>query len=94
MARTAAGLELLDAARAAGSVEATPLAMSEIIKMQPHQARRKRQVISRLPAMAVAGRPFPTYRGLHIAAAAARESPAAQVRSFAGLLRRFIQGRA
>ena len=94
MARTAAGLELLDAARAAGSVEATPLAMSEIIKMQPHQARRKRQVISRLAAMAVAGRPFPTYRGLHIAAAAARESPAAQVRSFAGLLRRFIQGRA
>ena len=94
MARTAAGLALLDAARAAGSIETTPLPITEIIKMQPHQARRKRQVLSRLAAMAVAARPAPRYRGLQLWAAAARENPVAQARSFAGLVRRFIQGRA
>jgi coenzyme F420 hydrogenase subunit beta len=94
MARTAAGLALLDAARGAGAIETAPLAMAEIIKMQPHQARRKRQVLSRLAAMAVAGRPAPRYRGLQLWAAAARESPLAQAKSFAGLVRRFIQGRA
>ncbi len=94
MARTATGLKLLDAARAAGAIETTPVAMAEIIRMQPHQARRKRQVLSRLAAMAVAGRPAPRYRGLQLWAAAAKESPLAQAKSFAGLVRRFIQGRA
>ncbi|KAB7648935.1 Coenzyme F420 hydrogenase/dehydrogenase, beta subunit C-terminal domain [Polymorphobacter fuscus] len=94
MARTAAGLALLDSARAAGTIDTTPLAMTEIIKMQPHQARRKRQILSRLAAMAVAGRPAPRYRGLQLWAAAARESPVEQARSFAGLVRRFLQGRA
>jgi coenzyme F420 hydrogenase subunit beta len=94
MARTTAGLSLLDAARTAGAIETAPLEMTEIIKMQPHQARRKRQIVSRLAAMAVAGRPSPRYRGLHLWSAAARESPLAQARSFAGLVRRLLQGRA
>jgi coenzyme F420 hydrogenase subunit beta len=93
MARTATGLALLDAARAAGAIVTEPLAMSEIIKMQPHQARRKRQILSRLAAMAVMMRPVPRYRGLQLWSAAARENPLAQARSFAGLVRRFIQGR-
>ena len=93
IARTAAGLALLDTARAAGAVETAPLAVTEIIKMQPAQARRKRQILSRLAAMAVAGRPVPRYRGLQLWQAAAQDSPTAQARSFAGLLRRFIQGR-
>jgi coenzyme F420 hydrogenase subunit beta len=93
IARTAAGLALLDAARAAGRVETAPLAMAEISRMQPSQARRKRQVLSRLAAMVVAGRPRPRYRGLQLWQAAAQDSPIAQARSFAGLLRRFIQGR-
>ena len=94
MARTAAGLALLDSARAAGTIETTPLAIAEIIRMQPHQARRKRQILSRLAAMAVVGRPVPRYRGLQLWAAAARENPIEQARSFAGLVRRFMQGRA
>lgn len=93
MARTAVGQALLDSARAAGVLVTTDLDIGEIVKMQPHQARRKRQIASRLAAMAVAMRPWPRYRGLHLAAAAARESPVAQARSFAGLLRRFMQGR-
>ena len=94
MARTSAGLALLDSALAAGAIETTPLDMTEIIRMQPHQARRKRQILSRLAAMAVVGRPFPRYRGLKLWAAAARENPVEQARSFAGLVRRFMQGRA
>lgn len=94
MARTAAGMALLDAARNAGAVVTAPLAITEIIRMQPSQARRKRQVLSRLAAMAVVGLPRPRYRGLQLWQAAAQDSPLAQLRSFAGLLRRLMQGRA
>jgi coenzyme F420 hydrogenase subunit beta len=93
IARTPAGLALLDAARAAGALETTPLAISEIARMQPAQARRKKQILSRLAAMMVAGRPRPAYRGLQLAAAARLDKPAAQARSFAGLVRRFMQGK-
>lgn len=94
MARTPAGLTLVDSARAAGQLATEPLAVGEIIKMQPHQARRKRQVLSRLLAMRVVGRPVPAYRGVALREAAAREPLLAQAKSFAGLVRRFVQGRA
>lgn len=93
MARTPAGMALLAAACAAGALETAPLAIGEIARMQPSQARRKKQILSRLAAMAVAGRPRPAYRGLRLVAAARLDKPAAQARSFAGLLRRFLQGR-
>lgn len=93
MVRTATGMALLDAARDAGAIATEPLAITEIVKMQPHQARRKRQVLSRLAAMAVAGRPRPRYRDLQLWKAAVQDSPLAQLRSFAGLLRRLMQGR-
>ena len=93
IARTPAGMALLDAARDAGRVETTPLATTEIVRMQPSQARRKRQILSRLAALRIAGRPVPRYRGVGLWAAAMRENPLAQARSFAGLLRRIMQGR-
>ena len=93
MARTTAGQALLDEAVAAGAVVTTPLDPGEIVKMQPSQARRKRQVLSRLAALTVAGRPVPRYRGVGLWAAAAREAPLGHARSFAGLLRRIIQRR-
>jgi coenzyme F420 hydrogenase subunit beta len=93
IARTKTGAALLAEARAAHAIETTPLAMAEIAKMQPAQARRRRQILSRLAAMAVVGRPVPRYRRLGLVAAALRENPLAQARSFAGLVRRFMQGR-
>jgi coenzyme F420 hydrogenase subunit beta len=93
MARTPAGLKLLEAARSADAVATEPLAITEITKMQPAQARRKKQILSRLAAMAVALKPRPVYRGLQLAAAARQDTMKAQARSFAGLLRRFMQGR-
>ena len=93
IARTPVGAAFIVEARAAGRIETAPLAIAEIARMQPAQARRKKQVLSRLAAMAVAGRPLPRYRGMQLFAAAMRDRPLAQARSFAGLLRRFMQGR-
>jgi coenzyme F420 hydrogenase subunit beta len=93
MARTAAGQTLLDGAVAAGAIVTEPLDIAEIAKMQPSQARRKRELVSRLAALAVAGRPVPRYRGVSLWAAAAREGLPGHARSFAGLLRRIIKRR-
>lgn len=94
MARTPAGLALLDAARASGAVATSSVPVSDVIRMQPHQARRKRQVLSRLMAMRLAGRPVPRYLGLGVIEAARREPIFLQLKSFAGLVRRFIKGTA
>lgn len=93
IARSPAGLALLDAARNSGAIATEPLEMAAIAAMQPSQARRKREIRARLAAMAVTGRPRPDYRGVNLAAAAAQASLGQQLRSFAGLVRRFIQGR-
>ena len=93
MTRTMRGEALLRAAVGAGAVAMQPLAPAEIARMQPSQARRKRELIARLAAVAVAGRPVPRYRGVDLTAAA-RQAPLRQhLRSFAGLVRRFMQGR-
>jgi len=94
MARTATGLDLLEAARTAGAVETSPVPVADIIAMQPGQARRKRQVVSRLWAMRVVGRPVPRYLGLATAEASRREPMLLKLKSFAGLVRRFIRGTA
>ena len=90
IARTPAGQALLDTARSAGRLATTPLPISDIIRMQPHQARRKRQILSRLAAMALAGKPVPRFRGLGLGLAARQEPWAGHARSFAGLLRRYL----
>jgi coenzyme F420 hydrogenase subunit beta len=94
MARTTAGLALLDQARATGRVITEPVAVSEIRAMQPSQARRKRQIAARLWAMRVAGRPVPRYAGLAVTEASRLEPMLLKLRSFAGLVRRFIRGTA
>ena len=55
--------------------------------------RRKREIVARLAAMAATGRPRPRYAGLDLRAAARQASALQQARSFAGLVRRFLQGR-
>ena len=93
IARTPAGLALIDAARAAESVVTTPLAMTAIAAMQPSQARRKKEILSRLAALRVTGRPVPHYAGMQLGAAARLGSAKQHARSFAGLVRRIVQGR-
>jgi coenzyme F420 hydrogenase subunit beta len=93
IARTPTGAALLAQARAAGAIVTAPLAIAAIAGMQPSQARRKKQILSRLAALLVTGRPLPRYHGLHLLAAAVRDNPVEQARSFAGLVRRLLQGR-
>ena len=90
MTRTARGDAFLTAAIAAGAIVAAPLDPAEIARMQPSQARRKRELIARLAAVAVAGRPVPRYRGIQLAAAARQAPIMQQFRSFAGLVRRIV----
>lgn len=90
MTRTARGDAFLRAAADAWAVSVERLDPAEIIQMQPSQARRKREVLARLAAMAVAGRPLPRYRGVSILAAARQASLAQQAHGFAGLLRRLV----
>lgn len=94
IARTTAGAALLAAAEVAGRIFIQPLETAAIAAMQPSQARRKKQILSRLAALILTGRPWPRYRGMRLWAAAARDNPVAQARSFAGLVRRLVQGRA
>ncbi|MFZ4110934.1 MAG: Coenzyme F420 hydrogenase/dehydrogenase, beta subunit C-terminal domain [Polymorphobacter sp.] len=94
IARTAAGAALVAEARVAERIFTTPLETAAIGAMQPAQARRKKLILSRLAALILTGRPWPRYRGLRLWAAAVRDNPVAQARSFAGLVRRLVQGRA
>ena len=90
MTRTSRGHAFFQSAVAAAAIAADPLNPVEIILMQPSQARRKREIIARLAAMAVAGRPLPRYRGVKLLAAARQATLMQQFRGFAGLLRRFM----
>ena len=94
MVRTARGEAVYTAALAAGAIATEALDPAAIVRMQPSQVRRKRELLARLAAVAVTGRPLPRYRGVNLAAAA-RQAPLRQhLRSFAGLVRRMVQRRA
>ena len=94
IARTARGEELYRTALAAGAIAVEPLDPAAIVRMQPSQVRRKRELVARLAAVAATGRPVPRYRGVDLMAAA-RQAPLRQhLRSFAGLVRRIVQRRA
>jgi coenzyme F420 hydrogenase subunit beta len=93
ISRTAAGDALVAAAEAAGTISTAPLAIEEIIKMQPAQARRKRLVASRLAAMRIAGLPAPDVGGLAVRQAAGMADLSENFKSCLGTLRRILSGR-
>lgn len=92
MARTHLGGKLLRDALAAGRLVAEPLAVGEIERMQPAQARRKRVLAARLLAMRLTGRPVPRMRGAFVFAAMKQSTPLELLRNFAGMLRRILRG--
>lgn len=91
--RTRKGDALVAAAEAAGALLTKPLELSEIRLMQPSQANRKRLLASRLAAMAVTGMPRPQVDGLQIGEARGQASVKAELKSFAGTVRRIMTGR-
>lgn len=93
ISRTAAGDALVRAAEAAGALATAPLAVDEIVKMQPAQARRRRELKARVLALRLAGRPVPAMDGLLLAAAARQAPLPRRVKATLGLIKRLALGR-
>jgi coenzyme F420 hydrogenase subunit beta len=93
MSRTAIGDRLLRDAMAAGTIAADPLAIEEIILMQPGQARRKQLVVARLAACAAMLQPRPKMAGLDVGRAALQAGAVDSIKNFLGTIRRIVQGR-
>jgi coenzyme F420 hydrogenase subunit beta len=94
LARTAAGVELLEAAVEAGAITiCEPLTARQLDWFNPHQVAKKRAVGVRLAALRAAGRPAPRVRRLRIGRLALHNRPRVFVREFRGTLRRRRAGR-
>ena len=93
ISRTTRGEELVREAEAAGVIRTEPLALGEIPKMQPSQARRRELVASRMMAMRLALRTPPETDGLLVAEASRRAGLFDNLKSLAGTFRRIIQPR-
>ena len=93
--RTARGLELYEAARAAGAIVVEPRDVSfrDFDEFQPHQVRKKRAVWARLAGMRAAGLPVPETQGLRLAECARLNSVAENLAEARGARRRAKQGR-
>jgi coenzyme F420 hydrogenase subunit beta len=94
LARTAAGVELLEAAVAAGVITVCePLSARQLDLFNPHQVAKKRAVGARLAALRAVRRPVPRVRRLRIARLALGNGIRPAVREFRGTLRRRRAGR-
>lgn len=93
MVRSDAGRRLLQDAVQQGVLEVTPLAVNEIDRMQPSQARRKRLVLARTLSLPIALMPAPRMKGLAVARAARQAGLKEQLQNFLGTLRRTLTGR-
>lgn len=93
VSRTDAGERLIASALAAGALAVETASISEIERMQPAQARRKRLVLARIAALPLTLQPWPRMAGLHVMAAARRASSSEAVQNIIGTVRRVLQGR-
>lgn len=93
LTRTAAGQSLRDSALAAGVVALDPLALDEIERMQPSQARRKRLVAARTLGARGLGNPVPVMDGVAVGRAARRAGVQERLRDALGTARRVALGR-
>ena len=88
LARTHRGLDILNAAKAFGSIKVDDLDMVEVSKMQPYHVMRKQLVLSRLAAMTIFRRYTPKYKNLRLGEAMRKIGFYRNVRSFLGLIKR------
>lgn len=87
IARTARGLEAIQAAVAAGVIELGPLEMSQLASAQPLQTARRRFLFARMLGSRLAGRRPPRYRGFGLLRLTL-EKPREAVRTLRGTYRR------
>lgn len=70
IARTRAGLDLLESAARAGVIVLSPVDLDEVAAIQPLQVKRKQQLAGRLVGRMLAGKSVPRYRGYDLLALA------------------------
>ena len=90
VSRTDRGEHLVCSCIKHSSLYAEPLPLTEIVKMQPYQAQRKRMVRSRLFAFRLLGRHVPLYMRMGVADAARTVPRLQRVRTVLGTLRRLL----
>lgn len=93
MSRTAAGEALLRSAQETGAIQATPLAIAEVERMQPAQAQRKRMIIARTAAVRACLQPVPIMRNLDVVTAARSARLYDVGHNLLGTMRRVLQRR-
>jgi len=92
LARNERGRKAVEGAIDAGYLTATPSDAHRVVQAQG-LVRRRRLVATRMAALRLFGRPVPRFRGFHLWAAAAQESPLAIAREFTGMVKRvFTRG--
>jgi len=92
--RTKRGLELYDAAVAAGVLTINrPITFRDLDRFQPHQVRKRRAVWARLKGMEIAGKPVPEVTDLGIGECARQNSQAENLAECRGARDRAKHGR-
>ena len=93
VARTDAGVEILEAAKAAGRLEAQAFDVKGLRAIQPGQLGRRQALVARLAGLRLMARPIPRYKGLHLFAAARTGRLRFLLKNFIGIFRRALLGR-
>jgi len=94
IARTAQGVELFEAAKAAGAIIVErELGFRDFDIFQPHQVRKRRAIWARFAGMKAAGRPTPEVQGLRLTEIARQSSLAENLAEARGARRRAKSGR-
>lgn len=88
--RTPLGTEILAKAQDAGHLAHHPFDPAALAALQPGQTKRRRELLVRLAALRLLGRPVPRYRGMQLWAAARQAPPRQWLRAFARTLRRSL----
>jgi coenzyme F420 hydrogenase subunit beta len=90
IARTGAGVSLLDDAATEGAIVVSSLKIDEISRMQPYQVNRKRTVLARLIGTAFRRTRVPRFRRLGLLRASIGASPLEFLRSIWGTFKRAV----
>lgn len=93
VARTQKGQTILQDSKAAGHLVTNSFDVPKLADIQPGQSERRRVLAARLLGLQLLARPSPTYRGLHVIAAARQNRFSVLLKNVLGILHRGLRGR-